>query len=88
MDWEALAARGGAPLPAGPYRPPDFSPMHAWGIPAINTLLLLSSGVTVTWAHWALKKNDRQNLIFGLSLTIILGIIFLSLQAFEYSTAY
>src|SRR6266571_3969403 len=66
---------------AGPYRPPEFSPMHAWGIPAINTLLLLSSGVTVTWAHWALKKGDRGNLIFGLAITIILGILFLSLQA-------
>src|SRR5437899_1933143 len=64
---------------AGPYRADEFSPMHAWGIPAINTLLLLSSGVTVTWAHWALKKNDRKNLIFGLALTIILGAIFLTL---------
>jgi len=73
---------------AGPYRPPEFSPMHAWGIPAINTLLLLSSGVTVTWAHWALKKGDRSNLIFGLALTIILGAIFLTLQAIEYSHAY
>ena len=73
---------------AGPYRPPEFSPMHAWGIPAINTLLLLSSGVTVTWAHWALKKGDRGNLIFGLFLTILLGLIFLSLQAYEYSHAY
>src|SRR5215510_4230240 len=62
---------------AGPYRPPEFTPMHAWGIPAINTLLLLSSGVTVTWAHWALKKGDRGNLIFGLALTIILGLTFL-----------
>jgi hypothetical protein len=62
--------------------------MHAWGIPAINTLLLLSSGVTVTWAHWALKRNDRSNLIFGLFLTILLGIIFLTLQAYEYSHAY
>src|SRR4051812_2502628 len=73
---------------AGPYKSDEFSPMHAWGIPAINTLLLLSSGVTVTWAHWALKKNDRTNLIFGLALTIILGAIFLTLQAIEYSHAY
>ena len=73
---------------AGPYRPPEFTPMGAWGIPAINTMLLLSSGVTVTWAHWALKRNDRQNLIFGLFLTILLGIIFLALQAYEYGHAY
>ena len=73
---------------AGPYRPPEFSPMGAWGIPAINTLLLLTSGITVTWAHWALKKGDRQNLIFGLFLTILLGLIFLSLQIYEYMHAY
>jgi cytochrome c oxidase subunit 3 len=73
---------------AGPYRPPEFTPMGAWGIPAINTLLLLSSGVTVTWAHWALKRNDRNNLIFGLFLTILLGIIFLALQMYEYAHAY
>ena len=72
----------------GPYKPQEFSAMQAWGIPAINTLLLLSSGVTVTWAHWALKKGDRGNLIFGLALTIILGVIFLTLQAHEYSHAY
>jgi len=72
----------------GPYRPAEFTPMHAWGIPAINTLLLLSSGVTVTWAHWALKKNDRANLIFGMALTIMLGILFLGLQAYEYGHAY
>ncbi len=72
----------------GPYRALDFTPMEAWGIPAINTLLLLSSGVTVTWAHWALKKGDRRNLIFGLALTIILGVTFLILQATEYVHAY
>jgi cytochrome c oxidase subunit 3 len=72
----------------GPYRPAEFTAMEAWGIPAINTMLLLSSGVTVTWAHWALKKGDRSNLIFGLALTIILGILFLTLQAHEYGHAY
>jgi cytochrome c oxidase subunit 3 len=73
---------------AGPYRPAEFTAMEAWGIPAINTLLLLSSGVTVTWAHWALKKGDRRNLVFGLALTIILGLTFLMLQGFEYFHAY
>jgi cytochrome c oxidase subunit 3 len=73
---------------AGPYRPAEYTAMEARGIPAINTLLLLSSGVTVTWAHWALKKGDRRNLIFGLALTIILGLTFLMLQGFEYFHAY
>jgi len=73
---------------AGPYLQKMFTPMHAWGIPALNTALLLSSGVTVTWAHWALKKGDRANLIFGLFLTIMLGWIFLGFQMYEYAHAY
>ena len=73
---------------AGPGLQTEFTPMAAWGIPAINTLLLLSSGVTVTWAHWGLKKNNRSQLIIGLILTVALGITFLGLQAFEYGHAY
>ncbi|MCB1942369.1 MAG: cytochrome c oxidase subunit 3, partial [Candidatus Accumulibacter sp.] len=73
---------------AGPAAKDPFSPMHAWGIPAINTLLLLSSGVTVTWAHWGLIANKRQQLIIGLALTILLGVLFLSLQVYEYLEAY
>ena len=73
---------------AGPYRPPEFTAMHAWGIPAINTLLLLSSGVTVTIAHWALKENRRGPLIGFLAATVALGLLFLSLQAYEYHHAY
>jgi cytochrome c oxidase subunit 3 len=65
-----------------------FETMPAWGIPAINTLILLSSGVTVTWAHWALKKNDRPQLILGLMATVALGFLFLGLQAYEYIHAY
>ncbi|GAB4393358.1 MAG: cytochrome c oxidase subunit 3 [Gammaproteobacteria bacterium] len=63
-------------------------PMGAWGLPAINTLILLTSGITVTWAHWGLKKNKRNHLIIGLLLTVILGASFLYLQAHEYAEAY
>ena len=73
---------------AGPNASDPFSPMGAWGIPAFNTLLLLSSGVTVTWAHWALKANNRGQLILGLILTIALGFTFLGFQAYEYIHAY
>ena len=73
---------------AGPAAKDPFTPMHAWGIPAINTLLLLSSGVTVTWAHWGLLANKRQQLIIGLALTVALGLLFISLQAYEYAEAY
>ncbi len=66
----------------------EFSTMGAWGIPAINTLILLSSGVTVTWAHWGLKMGNRQQLILGLAATVALGFLFLGLQAYEYGHAY
>ena len=62
--------------------------IYTWGIPALNTLLLLSSAVTVTWAHWGLKKNNRKQLIIGLLLTILLGCIFEGFQAHEYIEAY
>jgi cytochrome c oxidase subunit 3 len=64
------------------------SVIPTWGLPAINTLLLLSSAVTVTWAHWGFKKGNRKQIIFGLILTIILGVIFESCQAHEYIMSY
>ena len=73
---------------AGPNFAERFSPMGAWGIPAINTLLLLSSGVTVTIAHYALKENNRGLLNLFLFLTIALGVLFLALQVYEYAHAY
>jgi cytochrome c oxidase subunit 3 len=73
---------------AGPAFKQPFAAMGPMGIPAINTLLLLTSGATVTWAHWGLKENKRGQLILGLVLTIVLGVVFLSLQAYEYYHAY
>lgn len=65
-----------------------FTPMGAWGIPAINTLILLSSGVTITWAHWGLKKENNSQLVWGLIMTVVLGLLFVVLQAYEYMHAY
>lgn len=62
--------------------------IDTFGIPAFNTLLLLSSAATVTWAHWGLKKRRQWQLITGLIITIMLGCIFEGLQAHEYIFAY
>ncbi|GAB4225838.1 MAG: cytochrome c oxidase subunit 3 [Methyloligellaceae bacterium] len=58
-----------------------------WGLPLVNTLVLLTSGTTITWAHHALLKDDRRGVVWGLVLTIILGILFTALQAYEYAHA-
>jgi cytochrome c oxidase subunit III len=66
----------------------QFSTMAPWGIPLINTLLLLSSGVTITIAHHALRAGNRRLLLIFLALTVILGFVFLGFQAHEYIEAY
>lgn len=62
--------------------------MEAFGIPAINTAILLSSGATVTWAHWGLKQGRQRQTIAGLAATVALGLLFIALQAHEYWDAY
>ncbi|MBS1189092.1 MAG: coxC [Rhodocyclaceae bacterium] len=84
MLWPGFS---GAWPSAGPGIREQFTPMAAWGIPALNTLILLSSGATVTWAHWGLKQGRRRQLKIGLILTILLGLTFLVLQAHEYLDA-
>ncbi len=66
----------------------QFSVLGAWGIPAINTAILLTSSVTITFAHWALKNEQRGKLIGWMALTVALGVLFLYLQAAEYAHAY
>jgi len=60
----------------------------AFGVPAINTALLLTSGVTLTFSHWGLKNNNRKALCGWLFATILLGFIFVGFQAQEYAHAY
>lgn len=87
--WPTAGPKGAEPIAADTLPGANqFSPMGAMGIPAINTLILLSSGATVTWAHWGLLKDNRAQLITGLFLTVALGITFLCLQAYEYVHAY
>jgi len=64
------------------------TPMGAWGLPFINTVILVTSSVTVTFAHWALKKDQRIALGSWLAVTVGLGITFLGLQVYEYIHAY
>ena len=66
----------------------DFTPIGPWGLPAINTAILLTSGVTLTIAHHALRDNHRGILISFLAATWLLGFIFVGLQAYEYVELY
>jgi cytochrome c oxidase subunit III len=67
--------------PAGIH---TFDPFH---LPFLNTMILLLSGTTITWAHHALLEGDRRGLITGLALTVFLGLSFTTFQAIEYSDA-
>jgi cytochrome c oxidase subunit 3 len=71
----------------GVWPPVGVEPLSPWGLPLINTLILLLSGTTVTWAHHAVVHDDQKGLVQGLILTIILGAFFSFLQAVEYSEA-
>jgi cytochrome c oxidase subunit 3 len=69
------------------WPPSGIHTFDPFRIPFLNTMILLLSGCTVTWAHHALLVNDRRHLIMGLGLTILLGMSFSTLQAVEYSEA-
>jgi len=76
-----------APTINGTWPPPGIVPFDPWGLPFLNTLILLTSGVTVTWAHHALIEGNRDHLLQGLGLTILLGATFTGVQAYEYGHA-
>jgi cytochrome c oxidase subunit 3 len=71
----------------GIWPPKGIATFNPWHLPLFNTLILLTSGTTVTWAHHALLHNDRNGLKWGLALTILLGMLFTAVQAYEYGNA-
>lgn len=87
--WSDYNAAWGATGGGGPrHIGGDFQTIAAWGLPLLNTLILLSSGVTITIAHHALKAGHRRALLVGLGATVLLGATFLFCQAHEYAEAY
>ena len=66
------------------WPPKGIETVSAWHLPLVNTLTLLLSGTTVTWAHHALQTGDRKGARNGLILTVLLGILFTAIQAYEY----
>lgn len=83
--WPSVAA-GMTASPAGIVEP--FQTMGPFWLPTINTALLLSSGVTLTIAHHALRENLRSKTITFMWITVLLGLTFLCVQGYEYSHAY
>jgi cytochrome c oxidase subunit 3 len=74
-------------LTGGTWPPRGIEAFDPWHLPLFGTLVLLTSGTTITWAHHALLHGDRQSVKWGLWLTVILGALFTVLQVYEYSHA-
>ena len=74
-------------LTGGHWPPKGIITFNPWHLPLINTLILLLSGTTVTWAHHALINDDREGLKWGLFLTVLLGLLFSCFQILEYKNA-
>lgn len=86
--WSGFSGTWPTAGPVAEAAKTEFKVMGAGGIPLLNTLLLLSSGATLTWAHWGMLAGKRQQLVLGLFLTIALGVTFIGFQAYEYHEAY
>jgi cytochrome c oxidase subunit 3 len=87
LNPDSAVQVGRAVFTGGHWPPMGIEVFDPWHFPLVNTLILLTSGTTVTWAHHSLIHGDRNGLIWGLVLTIVLGLTFTSVQAYEYSHA-
>ncbi len=71
----------------GAWPPNGIVTLDPWHFPLLNTLILLTSGTTVTWAHHAIQHGDRKGAVQGLIITVLLGASFTCVQAYEYAHA-
>ena len=69
------------------WPPAEIATFNPWDLPFLNTLILLTSGASLTWAHHALIEGNRKDAIRGLAITVALGLIFTCVQAYEYAHA-
>ena len=68
--------------------PPSFMTiLDPWKVPLLNTVILLTSGASITWAHHAIVLGDKFGALYSLFITVLLAIVFTGLQGFEYVTA-
>lgn len=86
MLWDSMALDWPTAGPANAGM--EWQPMSAWPLPTINTMILLTSGTTLTAAHHALKEGNRAKLIGFMWATVLLGMFFIGLQGYEYYEAY
>lgn len=73
-----------APEVGGTWPPAGITPLDPFGVPLLNTAVLLASGVTVTWAHHSIMLGEKKGAVQGLAITVLLGLYFTFLQAIEY----
>ncbi len=85
--WAFFNAAFGVAPGVEQWPPAGIQPLETWDLPFLNTLILLSSGLTLNWAHHALRHGNRKDLVQGLLVTVLLGAVFLVLQMVEYGHA-
>ena len=86
--WSFFHASLAPTIELGSIWPPEgIHPFNPWDVPLLNTIILLSSGATVTWAHHAILIGVKKEAVISLVLTVILALIFTGLQAYEYNEA-
>lgn len=71
----------------GVWTPKGIAVLNPWEVPLVNTIFLLTSGITITWSHHALLAGSRKETFRSLVLTVLLAIFFTFLQVFEYCTS-